>query len=381
MFLAAGDDALLLISLDWIYVDGRWSRGVKAGAAKALGIGSDRVIITATHTHSGPGVFGSFVTKAQQEAAYLSVVSGQIISAAGPLAEAARDVRLFLGSTRVVGLGAHRNDPALPVDNELSVLTLGGSNGDALGRIIFYGCHPTLLGPENLHFSADWVGWGLAAVDQQMGGSSLFINGAAGDVSTRFVREGRNPQEMKRYAEMFREAVSGAESGPIPFSGNGIEVLTSRVPVRYRDLTGRQEAERALFSVEKEIDAARSRGMTPGEMRRLESIREGAIVSLFFVSAGGFEAVLGKREMTAAVTLVRVGSMGMILFPGEVMSNTAISLKADAKDPLVVCGYADDYFGYLSDAGGGYESSMALLSPDSIRAVIDAARRLAGGGA
>jgi hypothetical protein len=102
------------------------------------------------------------------------------------------------------------------------------------------------------------------------------------------------------------------------------------------------------------------------------------MVSLFFTSGGGFEEILGKRVMTAVVVLVRVGSMGMIFFPGEVMSETAISLKATAKGPLAVCGYANDYFGYLNRASGGYESSMALLSPDSINEIIDAARRLVG---
>ena len=378
LFLAVGDDTLLLISLDWVYIDDRWARGVKAAAAKALGIDDDRVIITATHTHSGPGVFKSFITKEHQEAAYLSGISGRIVGAAGMLPAAARDVTPLLGSTRVVGLGAHRNDPALPVDDELSVLTLGGSNGGAVGRIVTYGCHPTVLGPENLRFSADWIGWGLAAVDRQLGGLSLFINGAAGDVSTRFVRKGRNLQEMKRYADIFRETVLKAESGPIPLAGSEIKVRTTRVPVRYRDLPSREEAERALFAVEKEIDDARGRGVAPGVIRRLESIREGAMVSLFFTSGGGFEEILGKRVMTAVVVLVRVGSMGMIFFPGEVMSETAISLKATAKGPLAVCGYANDYFGYLNRASGGYESSMALLSPDSIDDIIDAARRLIG---
>ncbi len=376
VFLAAGGDALLLISLDWIYIDGRWSAGVRAAAAKALGIDSNRVIITATHTHSGPGVFRSFYADSRQEAAYLSGVSGQIVDAVGGLAASAREAAASLGSTRVVGLGAHRNDPEIGVDDELRVLTLTGSDAAAVCRIITYGCHPTLLGPGNLLFSADWVGWGLAAVDRQQAGTSLFINGAAGDVSSRFVRKARDVEELERYAGIFSEAVRRAQADSIGLSEARIGLTTAHVAVSYRELPDRDEAERALGRVEREIAAGRVKGEGPGEIRRLESIREGAIVSLAFVSGGGFEKIFGKRAMTAPVTLVRIGSADMIFFPGEVMSETAISLKAAARDACAVCGYANDYFGYLCRGGGDYESSMTLLSPDSVERIIDAARRL-----
>lgn len=376
LFLTFGRDALLLISLDWVYVDGRWARGLKEAVESETGINGNGIIITATHTHSGPGVFGSAITKAEQEAAYLSGVSRQIVDAAGRLAASARDVTPLLGTVRVVGLGAHRNDPELPVDDELFVLTLKGSGGAGVGRIITYGCHPTLLGPENLLFSADWVGYGLTAVDRQQAGTSLFINGAAGDVSTRFIRKARGPQEIGTYAGIFRDAAHRAEAGSVPLSGVGIEVTVAHVPVSYRRLPDRDEAERALFEVEREISAGREKRKRSGEIRRLESIREGAIVSLFLTSGGGFDKIFGKRPMTAPVTLVRIGSAGMIFFPGEVMSETAISLKAAASGVLAVCGYANDYFGYLSRGGGDYESSVTLLSSDSIDRIIDAARRL-----
>jgi neutral ceramidase len=375
-FLSSGDGEMLLISLDWVYIDGRWAGEVREAVARETGIGVDGIIITATHTHSGPGVFRSFISESQEEAAYLSDVSGRIVSVADRLAASARDVTISLGSTRVVGLGAHRNDPMLGVDDELSVLTLTGSDGADVCRIITYGCHPTLLGPENLLFSADWVGWGLAAVDRHRQGTSLFINGAAGDVSSRFVRKARGLQEMEKYAGEFSEAVGRAEAGSVGLSDSDISVTQIPVPVSYRTLPDRVEAERALSDVEHKLVDSRGKGKRPGEIRRLESIREAAIVSLFFESRGGFDKIFGKRPMTAPVTLVRIGSADMIFFPGEVMSRTAISLKAQAPGTLWVCGYANDYFGYLSGEGGDYESSMRLLSSDSIERIIDAARRL-----
>ncbi len=376
LLLTSGDDALLLISLDWVHIDGRWSRGVRRSIETETGISGDRIIITATHTHSGPAVFRSFNTVVDGEPAYLTGVSERIVEKAGTLMAAARDVTALFGSSKVTGIGAHRNDPGLTVDDELSVLTLRGTDTAAVGRAIAYGCHPTLLGPDNLLFSADWVGRGLAALDRQRGGVSVFINGAAGDVSTRFTREGKGVQELAKYAALFSEAGVRAEAGAVALSGAGIEVTTADVPVRYRELPDRDEAQKSLSEAEEAIAAAASAGASPGEIRRLESVREGAVVSLFFAHRGGLDALFGERTMTATVTLVRIGAVRMIFIPGEVMSESAISLKAEAGYGLVVCGYANDYFGYLSGGGGDYESSMTLLSPDSVEGILRAARRL-----
>ncbi|MBN2224909.1 MAG: hypothetical protein JW765_09570 [Deltaproteobacteria bacterium] len=376
LFLTTGRDMVLLVSLDWVYIDGRWAHDVKEAVEKQTGIDGNSVIITATHTHSGPEIPRSFVTKSRQEEAYFSGVTGQIVDAAGRLLASAGDVEPFLGSTRVIGLGAHRNDPELPVDDELSILTLRGSDRDAVYRIITYGCHPTLLGPENLLFSADWVGRGLADIDRQRGGTSIFVNGAAGDVSTRFIRKARGPQEIEKYAAIFCKAAGRAQTGSVPLPGDRISVKTTHVPVSYRKLPDREETQRALFEVEREITESREKGKGFGEIRRLESIREGMIVSFFLMSGGGFDEIFGKRSMTAPITLVSIGSTGMIFFPGEVMSETAISLRAAARGTITVCGYANDYFGYLARGNGDYESSVALLSPDSIEKIIEAARRL-----
>jgi neutral ceramidase len=376
LLLTSGNDALLLISLDWVYIDGRWARSLRQAIENETGIGGESIIITATHTHSGPGVFRSFITETDGEPGYLSGVTGQIAGAAGRLAASPREVTPVFGSSRVVGFGAHRNDQDLPIDDELSVLTLVGADNTAVGRIIAYGCHPTLLGPENLLFSSDWVGRGLAAVDQLREGVSIFFNGAAGDVSTRFTRKRRGPQELERYAGIFREAAGRAEAGSVPISGTGITVLAAHIPVAYRKLPDKDEAQRLLSKVEAMIDEAGKAGAGPGEIRRLESLREGAVVSLFFESVGGFKKLFGERPMTAPVTLAQIGSVGILSFPGEVMSRDAIGLKAAARKPLMVFSYANDYFGYLNHGEGGYELSMALLSPDSIERIISAARRL-----
>jgi len=118
-------------------------------------------------------------------------------------------------------------------------------------------------------------------------------------------------------------------------------------------------------------------------MRRLESRREGALVRLFLAGSGGIEKIFGDRSMEAEVSIVRLGDIGLIFFPGEVMSRTAMDLKEEATFPLLITGYANDYFGYLVPGDlhdeGGYESMVTILSDDSIDQIFSAARELIGG--
>jgi neutral ceramidase len=376
LFLASGKDKLLFITLDWVNIDGRWARELREAVEKRTGIAGERIVVVATHTHSGPEVLNSPEIGEGEQSAYFSDVCKRIVGAVAGLVDSARDVEAFLGSTRVTGIGAHRNDPKLPVDNELSCLTLRASDGADVCRLVVYGCHPTLLGPENLLFSADWVGRGLAEVDRRWGGTSLFINGAAGDVSTRFVRKARGAYELQKYAAIFSDAVGRARNGSAPLPDARIGTKTIHVPVSYRELPDPEQAQQALITVERRIIEGRERNQAYGEIRRLESIREAAIVSFFLTSAGGFEKIFGARPMIAPVSMVRIGSADMVLLPGEVMSETAVSLKAAADGVLFVCGYANDYFGYLSHGRDDYEASMRLLSSDSVTGMIDAARRL-----
>jgi len=296
ILLTSGDDALLLISLDWVYIDGRWARAVRLAVGGETGIDSANIIVTATHTHSGPGVFRSFITAADEEPAYLSGVSGRIVEAAASLTAAAQDVTAAAGSSRVVGLGTHRNDPGLPVDDALSVLTLRDPGKAAVARIVVYGCHGTLLGADNLLFSADWIGYGLAAVDRRMGGMSLFINGAAGDVSTRFTRQDRGSQELRRYAGVFCEAARQAEKGSAPVSGTGIAVLTRHVPVAYRKLPDRDEAQRLLSQIEATINELRSKGI-----KFTQAVREASWgrITAIALPGGGELGLYQPRHPTA----------------------------------------------------------------------------------
>lgn len=389
VYVGDGDEGILLVSLDFIHVMGGWSKKLARTIGEAADIEPERVVAWAIHTHSGPGVFRSAPGgwDGDGENQYLDRVMEKITERARNLTGEAVPVTLRVGSAEVGGLGTHRNEPERTVDSELISARFVSESGGTVARLVNYGCHPTALGPDNLRFSADFVGAGLSRLDAD-GGVSLFLNGGSGDVSTRFTRSGVEREgEKDRFGKLLAEAARMAQKNEKTVTGRAVSVCRTAVTVAYREYPDTDTAQRAYERVEDNLARERERGADPGRLRRLESVREGTLVELLLSGMGGPRAHFGDRSMDTTVTLAEIGGLEVVFFPGEVMSETSLDLKRDARMPLMICGYAGDYFGYLArtatardegEAGDdiNYESMMAVLDAESIRRLIDGAKEM-----
>lgn len=54
----------------------------------------------------------------------------------------------------------------------------GEDGGEVLATIMNYGCHPTTLGPGNMHLSPDYIGAARDIVEDRFGGTCVFLQGA-----------------------------------------------------------------------------------------------------------------------------------------------------------------------------------------------------------
>lgn len=382
-YITNEESAVVIIGFDWIYIFGGWGDSLRNKIGDALGIDPGNVILTATHTHSGPGVFRSYRTSEEStEEEYLDEVTEKVTEAAVSLSSTSRYVNMRKGKIAVGEIGANRNDPDGDFDDYIVGLTFIDDGGKIVLRLLNYGCHPTSLGPENLLFSGDFVGYGLDILDCDRGGTSIFLNGAAGDISTRFTRRGRSTDERARFGEILSEAAGWIQKASTPHLGDQISVKSRIVPVAYREIPDEKESEAIIEETVEKLKEGVAGGLSPGEIRRLESLKEGALTRLFISKLGGIEAVLGERKMEAEIELLMIGEMGLLFLPGEIMSGTAIRLKESAGYPLAVTGYANDYLGYLVDEGDedghGYESFVTLLSDESIKEIVKTAENLIG---
>jgi hypothetical protein len=74
-------------------------------------------------------------------------------------------------------------NPEGVVDRAVLAVSVFGEDGKRLATLVNYACHGTVLGPDNLLVSADWVGAMRRKVEAELGGMTLFLQGATGNLN------------------------------------------------------------------------------------------------------------------------------------------------------------------------------------------------------
>ena len=99
-----------------------------------------------------------------------------------------KPVRIGFGAGEAKGISRFRSTwpPNGPVDPEVGVIRVdSAATGKPLAVLINFAAHPTVLGAENMTFSADFVGYARNAVEKMSGGEAMaiFANGAQGTIA------------------------------------------------------------------------------------------------------------------------------------------------------------------------------------------------------
>ncbi|MBI4592724.1 MAG: neutral/alkaline non-lysosomal ceramidase N-terminal domain-containing protein, partial [Candidatus Rokubacteria bacterium] len=186
-----GDQRLVWVGADLIAVDRDFTRLVARGLA-GHGVAAGHLVLSASHTHSGPGaflhsgVFGVISAEREDPAVRDALVSG-LVEAARRAAGSLVDARTGVGAGAAPALT--RGRLGLPVDSEIIVVKVVAASGAPVALLWNYAIHGTMLGPRNLMLSGDVMGLAARELERQLGVPALFVNGAVGDVSPE--RHGR----------------------------------------------------------------------------------------------------------------------------------------------------------------------------------------------
>jgi len=153
-----------------------------------LGLRYAAVIAAATHTHSGPGAYArSTLFELLVLDRESPRVRGRIYSAMEEAVRQAerrkRPATVGTGRTELAGLTSSRVRG--PLDHELGVLKVMGTDNRPVAVMWNYAIHGTALGRDNFELSGDVMGDAGARIEEQLGVPALFVNGAVGDVSPR----------------------------------------------------------------------------------------------------------------------------------------------------------------------------------------------------
>lgn len=352
LFIEDGSTRLLWLHCDLIGFDARIVADFRAWARGRLGLAETEILLTATHTHSGPCTI-----HLEEAGTYDEQYAGWLQLRLQESAQAAmRQIEACAVCTAAAELGLavdRRHQPSAHVDSRLGVVGFRRADGTLAAVIVNCSIHPVALGPDNRLISGDLLGLAAAEIGRQLPGNpvTLVTNGACGNLNPPAVNVsdaefGRWSREIARVA---LAALAGAKDAPGPA---GLRVAATRCALPLDTL------DRAGLDVHV---AKISADLTGGPEWRAKATRAADRWRRALVTAIEQDRVLGHRDLE--VSAVRIGEVTFVGANAELFSIFTEWLRRELGGPVYVLGYANGDCGYLCPRSaypeGGYEVETA----------------------
>src|ERR1035438_7859453 len=200
--MESGDTQFYLISTDICLYSPAFYDEVAAQLQKELGIDPKNVWWSTTHTHAAPEVGPPGVTKVFQpnrfthewDREYAAFVTKSLIDAVRSARDNLEPARIAIGEGFAmaninrrakddngrVSLGLNPDGPA---DRQIGLIRLERPDGSLISVIMNYAMHGTVMSGSNLMISGDAPGTVTAYLEQKLGGTVLYVQGAAGNMA------------------------------------------------------------------------------------------------------------------------------------------------------------------------------------------------------
>lgn len=364
--LQDGEREGVLAVLDLLSLDRKTSERLCEEIARSAGIRPDALTLACTHTHSGPQPPTPRASPSDEE--YLETLAANIAKAVSQARARRRPGPVKHARGRVEGIAADRRlqDKATSA-GELDVLLIG----DTL--LVCFACHPTVLGSGNREISADFPGATVSYAERRLGLNCMFVQGAAGNLSTRLTRQKQDFDEVERLGEKLGCAVEDLVARAREVPPDGLDAASDTLALTLRDLPSPEQAREKVAARKRHL--ARMSRSDAAKLRASQTALEGALIEEALVECA---ATMGDL---CPISAVRVGGAAFVTVPGELFSDLGDRIRERSPFyPTCIIGYAGGYVGYLPGAAGydpeSYESSATPFVPEAGDLVAEEALRL-----
>lgn len=331
------------------------SSRLRGDIAQRTGLPPEAVMLTATHTHSGPHVTDAlWCERSEQESAYFRTLRERLAEVADRAWRARLPGTLLYGQTAAPELGSNRrvlqadgtwtnawSDPAGKhtgyYDPAVDLVGVRREDGSMDGLLVNFGCHPVCFGSSSRAISGDYVSYLKDSLERAGDARTvLFTVSGHANIDPRDCVQDQ-PAVVRKTGERLAEIVRRA--------------LPSLAPIDCAGAAGVHEP--WSFNTTWELD---------GRMKIY------------------FPHVVRGAPVNTAVSVLAAGSLALLGLPGETVSEYRAQFRRRSPfAPTLLISLANDFIGYLPTdeilKQGAYEANMCPLNPmeGELTARVDAA--------
>lgn len=394
LVLTDGKTELAMVVVDNLGAGPDILNEVKAIASEKTGIPADRMLISSTHTHSGP----SLNTRSEQATAYYqkfvkgtadSIIQARaalkpaaVGMAAHPLAEEVFNRRWYVKEGKMPLNPFGRLDkvktnpgispdvierPAGPTDPDITILSIQDPKRKQLALFANYSLH-YVGGAPGGQMSADYFGEFARVMPSRLRTAENFVammsNGTSGDINNipfGVVRPPREPFEQIRIVAQKAADTAWLAHQKIGKHHNDLtlDMRQREVTLKYRKPTAQQVAEAQAIIAVKDKDAI-------AKLPRLaQNYARNAVAA----------AERPEETLTVKLQAIRIGDYAVCGIPFETFVEIGLDLKKRSPfSQTMVIGLANARHGYLptleQHSLGGYETWLGTNQVQEDTSVI-----------
>ena len=390
LYLSDGLTSLLFIAVDLLMLSHETVQRCRADIQRTTGIPAGNILISASHTHSGPVsmdllAFQHDSSVPPADPVYMDFVCQHIGQAAINALHSAAPARAACTCALVEGVGGNRHFLDGPRDPEVGILYLEQrTTRHPLAVSLVYSMHPTVLHEDSKLVSADFPGYTRQFLAERLSGVPVvYHNGPCGNLSPRYHVTSQSFAEAERLGNRLGESIYQAvrDLPPSAFS-NELTLAAAQdwVKLPFRTFPSVAEAEGRLQQALAEYERLKTNGAPRPELRTAEVTVFGAEECVFLAEAQqhGEVTALQRRYPPSEVQVLRVGEAAFVGLPGELFVEYALEIKQRCPGRAFVISLANgELQGYIvTPAAEGYEAAFSLFTPEAGGVLVEAALRL-----
>ncbi len=349
----------LMMTVSVCLLDNEITDFFKAEINERYNVPRENILISATHTHTGPSTINMPGWGDVDRPYYEEILKPQIFSA---IEEAvgnmqAATVGIGVGKSKLGINRRHLNylnyadlgQSEWGVYNpKMTIVSFKNNENKVFGNIIHYGCHGTVAGLST-KISRDWAGVMTDALEEESGAITAFFNGPEGDVGPR-ISTGGTTAELSYIYEVgaigAKDAVNIYNSIE-EYKASSFAVASGNISLPYAQRISYEEAKKGCE--EFSLDAINCDKQMAVYYNKVKESYENNYVE--------------KECFQLEQSVIRIGDVAFVSFPYELFSEIGLRVDEHIKDLHVLSlSNTNGSLGYFPTQDqlcrGGYEIKM-----------------------
>lgn len=349
----------LMITISVCLLDNEVTDFFRKEISKKYNIPRENIIISATHTHTGPSTINMPGWGDIDREYYEEILKPQVFSAVLEAFENRQEATVGVGVGKS-NLGINRRP--LNIHNfadlgqcewgaynpKMTVISFKNKEDEVFANIIHYGCHGTVAGLST-KISRDWAGVMTDALEEESGAITAFFNGPEGDVGPR-ISTGGTTAEIEYIYEVggvgAKDAVKIYNSIE-KYDNASLSVASRSVELPFDKRISYEEAKKGC------------------EEFSLNTINCDKQMAVYYnkVKASYENNYVEKENFELEQNVIRLGKLAFVAFPYELFSEIGMRINKEIKDlDVLSLSNSNGSLGYFPTQDqlcrGGYEVKM-----------------------